>query len=1386
MSLLDRFRAGSELDSVGHFTLDEKRAKNKMARFQLVRQEDFLLLIVQAAVAAGCLEIHLKLDAQTVQLFAPGTQLEEAKVGSLEDFLFDTRPESVPYYLLGVARNAITPFCLEEPTISISRDGLFMNAQPKEPLPDLQMHLEKYLVYCPCEVVVNDRPLARFELENDRLTTLSAGESSLLSLVRHGVVVGDKHLEFPVSFCGVVSNPSFRVDASFFDVVEDELYHQVLEEVKQEALELLAARARDYRPGDEGRTELLKQLGRGLPDPAGQALRECPLFTLADRQGCTSLNQLSLASSSEVLYSRQRLNLQLDIPVVLLDHAKVIEVLRELFPGTIKDAGGAYRQKLERLGHIEKWKNSPREVELGPGRYLMREKASGPDWQAEIGFLGPPGGESHVDMLYQGRLLCSERLEGVPPGATAVINFDEVEINESWSRPEGRRFRSIFSSLKEWIDRFFAGLVLKPEDLYPELVRYFDTLFMKESEELPLVALRAPLFRTVEGELLSFEQIKALDRVALGVSVSYSENLPPELLLPGTVVVYTARHKMLLAARLGESRVEDIREFQQRLSRLDQRLKHPSEPRLQVPVDLGRVVIEDDFEAELGLVFHRPGPLVRLVVMHRGAELETVEIKMTKVFRGEAVVQSKLLTPNKDWTGVERDAAYKALVKQLREMIREVEESALESSKLPQGQFLSLMHAYSRQLSEFEDKAILESTTPGKFHSLAELKTELEQHGEILRGPMGVSLSDRLVLLETSKERGVREGLMLNALGDFRWGDAGKLAEQRRLEAGFQARPVIKNLSAAPKAEFVLPLTSCRGEVAVGGLGSDTHVDCYYTGRYVCRKRGLLPQGCAGVVDSEELKLSEDFDQAEIPAAILDEMTALCEKGLLKCAVEHQRLDLRELAFRYALGNRASEAFQSAFAQLPVLQLQGGGTTSLKELSENDKSPGYVGHDFPNSIEPDRLVVRADKVELQLIRAKTDLQPYSCETRLTNLQKDRQYLAALSCDIPARLTFRREYSDDTGLSAEIALLPEASRILGLDKERNPLGLISVQCLPVYAVVGPARKGKRNEHQQPTASLTKSEIRWFQERVNDIYLSWIESLSFKQLTETDRSNALRILNYTKHELGSQSEHPQASLAQKLWRLPLFCCADGTWISGEALTSRFSAEDGPLVLSENRWRTPGHYPLIEPSSVEHNLLKAVFGEKSLQWYEAPPLVDTEQLKSNLQRLVSWGVSPLRAVRRKLEALAETLESEADEKPEPRKEKKKKKKKKKEAKPEPSPEEIFLQKMKSEAKALLGNKIFHGSDHYFTSTSIGNWLLGPPVYLTNGKCYLNRAHPDVRWLIQIDPNSASRQYRVARVLLLIHWVGLINIDSEEFTDEQEHRFLQDLVVRLVQTFS
>ncbi|MFA7479256.1 MAG: hypothetical protein WC314_02045 [Vulcanimicrobiota bacterium] len=990
MSLLERFRRDSELDSVGHFTLDEKRAKDKMAHFQLVHRHDFLLLVVQAVVAAGCKAIEILSDEQRVELRATGAQLALEQLNQLENYLFDSRPESLSYYLLGIARNAVSPFCTEEPRVEMDGQDLLFTVSPREPYLDLAQHLRRSLLYCPCEVTLNEHALPRIPLSGGRMITLCDGEASVLNLVRHGVVVGRKLVESEVVFQAVFSESGFIVDASFFEVVEGEFYQQVLREAKLAALQLLADQVAQYQPGDSGRLELLERLAQSLPDPAGRALRNCPLFVMADREQVLSYTELVQAKgvTGLLFHSSTPLNLQLKNPVILIDHPLVLETLNKLLPGALQDASQEYRKVLERLQRIADWEASARPTELPPSNYLATRQLKGPDWQAEIGYLSGQGG-SHIDMLYEGKLLCSERLDDLPPGATAVINFEAVEINESWTRPCGRHFRSILKTLQTHMESLFQDLELTREQLYPALRDYIDQLFRDTKHPVPRVAARISLFPTVSGPRLSFEKILQLPTIALGNQVVFSSNIPSDL-LPEPLLLHESNTAPLLKSRLGDQ-VQDLRSYQTYLAELDQKLSSPQKPTISKQVHRKKTLDKKDLTGEIGLDYEFLGSKADIVLFFRGAPLDEIGVNMTKLIRGYGAVELARLHPNDRWNGIERDKNYRLLIKWLREKFRELEESALQDGRLPPSLFLKLLEAYSGSLGDFSDQKVLESTTPGKYHSLHELKAELETHGELLRGPMGVQIPGRLVLHEQSKDRGFQEAQLREHLGSFRWVNASELAKKLELAQGFQARRVhhqIKVLSG--RGGLSLSVRSCRGEVAVGLNEEGRYVDCYYGGRFVCKKPELLPRGSAAAVDSERLELSEDFNDAKLPPALLDELLRVVEEGFLKCAVQHDDLVARRRALEYARETRASEEFLKEFRELPLFSLQGGGTTSLKELEAEDCAPAYVKPDFPSNIQPDRLVIRAHPEDTALIRARTKLSPYKAEKHLLRLEQDRQ------------------------------------------------------------------------------------------------------------------------------------------------------------------------------------------------------------------------------------------------------------------------------------------------------------------------------------------------------------------------------------------------------------
>ena len=115
----------------------------------------------------------------------------------------------------------------------------------------------------------------------------------------------------------------------------------------------------------------------------------------------------------------------------------------------------------------------------------------------------------------------------------------------------------------------------------------------------------------------------------------------------------------------------------------------------------------------------------------------------------------------------------------------------------------------------------------------------------------------------------------------------------------------------------------------------------------------------------------------------------------------------------------------------------------------------------------------------------------------------------------------------------------------------------------------------------------------------------------------------------------------------------------------------------------------------------------------------------------------------------------------------------------------EQRLLDELHTDLGLLLGRRSLQKADTFFSNTEFGSWILGPPIYrsMTTEQIRFNRLHPAFRWLLSAEGSSRSR--RIARLLLLVNWVGLVNEASIPLTDEDEDHFLSRLLKRLLATF-
>jgi hypothetical protein len=109
VSLLDDLRGVGRHNSFGAFSLDSRKAQEKMREFQLVDPHEYVLQLVSAAVAGEASHIDIRIDGTVLELTAHGWVLEpsllEQPLAGL--FIAKDRPEMDPYRHFSIGVNAL-------------------------------------------------------------------------------------------------------------------------------------------------------------------------------------------------------------------------------------------------------------------------------------------------------------------------------------------------------------------------------------------------------------------------------------------------------------------------------------------------------------------------------------------------------------------------------------------------------------------------------------------------------------------------------------------------------------------------------------------------------------------------------------------------------------------------------------------------------------------------------------------------------------------------------------------------------------------------------------------------------------------------------------------------------------------------------------------------------------------------------------------------------------------------------------------------------------------------------------------------------------------------------------------------------------------------------
>ena len=1396
MSLLARFQSDSKFDSSGQFTIDESKARQKMARFQLSSSTEFLMLAVQAAVASHCQKIIIIQEEHKLRLTAPGVDLDPEAVRDHEAFLFEDTVEALPYHLLGVAANAVEPHCLQPPLVAVSDGELCFEVELKLPIGNLKSAILERLAFLPCPLTLDLDSYEARPIPDGSTVELDFGETSSIRLIRHGVQVYLESSKRNINYRAVAVANELSLDASFSQIVKNKAFHQLIRTLDDKANQALADFASHHASHDI-HGYLLAQLGKKHPNPAGSSLENCPLFPAADRAGMLSLKEISelVSRQGKVLVAKRRYNLQMETPVVLIDNPIVVRALNQSIGSKSQQgAEGKIEAQLLIAARKKTWEESPRPVELPPGDFHCRSTVQGEGWEAALGFLIDGKSPSRVEILFQGRSLCSEPLSNVPPGATAVVNVLEGDVNAEWLALEKRRNQQVHKELRSAIMKLWRSQTeIDPRALGPELKTYLlDDL---KSQRPTNLAKSTPLFPRLDAQPPeNFLELSHLLRVRMGRPYLPSE-LDVSRLGSEPIYLFSEERYEALRSKLGQS-VVDLRGFQARLEKLQKEWDNPEKPKLSNADLISRFPFSlRDSQGEVGLLKTGRNQL-SLRLLHRGACLEELTLSATKHVPSQAIIEAPHLTLLDDLTGFVKNQEYSDLIKAITEKAKEVERKAVFFGELSAELRLAILDRYTYTFEEISGIRLFPNSTYDKFANLTELAAELQRHGGLLFGSMWGNLPGRHII---PSDNTLARKQITTYLPEVTWADAQMLIDQQQRIFEFNELPVVSEIALPGSYTLRLVFAEGRGEVALRRESTSRRGDlhAYVEGRKVCTKKEILPPDFDAALEHPDLILASSYNDVVVPTHVHQLLRQTCDELMVQAAAQaSEKLEtlprstkkqkaalepfetLRHRAWQYFATTVPTEEAKQAFLnqlKVPVFD----GTLRTFESLSTAKIQGYVQREFRNDIECFGTVLRITTREAELLYPFLGKRLSLLENSLISEAYRQAALRELPQALPADI-FKLSY-EDSNLKATLGVCRDFP-LVGFSSEGEPIGVIRPLQLPVGGFIFGANRGDEKKPEQPRAILPRTQHQLFESWAESLCLEWVEDLEGSVLDQEGRALALTMLRGTLRHLASTSTSRVSQIATRLWDLPLFRRVDQTLVSGAALAATLAETKQPLQVASRRFRAPDDALHLPADSPELSVLTDVFGKAALRDYEAPPLLQFDEIARTTKSLISWGLAPVRAgfkaVGRASDLVADLGQRLRDSSPAQEAQETTQK--------QQNPQEKLLISLREDVRSLLGRRHFQESDQLFQNLDFGMWPLGPPIYRPRKTDHfrLNALNSNVRWLLSGE-GSRSEQ-RTVRMLLVIHWVGLVNVDSEQLADSHEDEFLNHLAERMAQTFS
>lgn len=477
--LLKRLRGQGELECRGEFSLDVDQAQLKMSHFQLPQAYDFLYHLVAGLFRLGASRLHVFVEAGRLILELPALNLPARLLEELPMTIFE---EASGYRRLAAASQSLLAFKLvrfdwlgtqkDQHYDYLTRQGqkwqnVSLRQVQIEGLPGAIV--EQALAELARRGCWSRRPLQVGERRFQRPRGLerqlggyssecewSPGEKPQLLLIMDEMATQIRPVEAPFAWTGICYG-EFRLDASLAQVVEEESFQKILDDIPGTFHDCIRLGLRSVDPD-----EILRLLVAPLPawlEPLREQLFELRLFQ--DQRGKVwSLAEL-LEGSELLYYAEGGVELQQLEPTILVKPTPAAMVcLKGHLGPRLQNADQLVLRKLQREHNRRIWEQqSVQSLALSRRYFLVQQEFTHERarWLVGIPDDWSQSGTS-VTLWVEGRKLTECKLILQEFAFEIACEIAPDHVNELWTGLDSRAWSELEPRWNESIQQVMQAL----------------------------------------------------------------------------------------------------------------------------------------------------------------------------------------------------------------------------------------------------------------------------------------------------------------------------------------------------------------------------------------------------------------------------------------------------------------------------------------------------------------------------------------------------------------------------------------------------------------------------------------------------------------------------------------------------------------------------------------------------------------------------------------------------------------------------------------------------------------------------------------------------------------------------------------------------------------